>query len=167
MRKLVFLGAGCLMLVNSAALADCLDVPLQARLVDEDHQYKEGARLPRGSEAFHVRNEQEMLLVKKAVIFTGGEIVDAQQEFDKATYTPIVDITLDSRGASAFKNATRDNIGKRIAIILFEQDKGEIITAPVIREEIGGGRIRISGSMSIAEAQNIVAAIKCQAQQRH
>jgi len=45
-------------------------------------------------------------------------------------------------------------VGKRMAIILFEKGKGEVITAPVIREEIGGGRVQISGRMSTEEAQD-------------
>ena len=108
-----------------------------------------------------------MLLVKNTAIFTGGEIVDAMQGFDSVTLSPIVNITLDSYGANALKNATRNNIGKRIAVILFERGKGEIITAPVVQEEIAGSRLQISGSMNAAEAQNIADAIRCQGRQRH
>jgi preprotein translocase subunit SecD len=49
---------------------------------------------------------------------------------------------------------TRDNVGKRMAIILFEKGKGEVVTAPVIRAEIGGGRVQISGRMTTAEAND-------------
>jgi preprotein translocase subunit SecD len=65
-----------------------------------------------------------------------------------------VDINLDGVGARKFKEATRANVGKRMAIILFERGKGEIVTAPVIREEIGGGRVQISGKMDTQEAQD-------------
>ena len=47
---------------------------------------------------------------------------------------------------------TRDNVGKRMAIILFEKGKGEVVTAPVIRQEIAGGRVQISGRMTTIEA---------------
>ena len=47
---------------------------------------------------------------------------------------------------------TRDNVGKRMAIILFEKGKGEVVTAPVIRQEIAGGRVQISGRMTTMEA---------------
>ena len=67
---------------------------------------------------------------------------------------PAVHINLDGVGARMFKEATRENVGKRMAIILFEKGKGEIVTAPVIREEIGGGRVQISGRMNTVEAQD-------------
>ena len=63
-------------------------------------------------------------------------------------------INLDAVGARKFKEATRENVGKRMAIILFEKGRGEIVTAPVIREEIGGGRVQISGKMNTEEAQD-------------
>ncbi|MDR0480500.1 MAG: hypothetical protein LBG66_01285 [Gallionellaceae bacterium] len=167
MRKLIFLSACCLMLANSVVFADCQNISLQVRLVDEDHQYKKGARLPRGSEAFHVRNEQEMLLVKKAVIFTGEHIADASPGADRRTNEPVVNLTLDSVGTHKLKDVTHDNVNKRMAIILFKQGEGEIIFAPFIRERIDNGRLQISGLTTIAEAQNIADAIKCQARQRH
>jgi len=66
-----------------------------------------------------------------------------------------VHINLDGRGARIFKQLTRDNVGKRMAILLIEKGKGEVITAPVIREEIGGGRVQISGSMTSMEASDV------------
>src|SRR5256885_9558211 len=56
--------------------------------------------------------------------------------------------------ARIFKDITRENVGKRMAIILFEKGKGEVVTAPVIRTEIGGGRVQISGRMTTAEAND-------------
>src|SRR5450756_450299 len=50
------------------------------------------------------------------------------------------------------RDVSRENIGKRMAILLFEKGKGEVVTAPVIRSEIGGGRVQISGRMSAMEA---------------
>jgi preprotein translocase subunit SecD len=49
---------------------------------------------------------------------------------------------------------TRENVGKRMAILLFEKGKGEVVTAPVIRGEIGGGRVQISGAMTTVEAND-------------
>ena len=63
-------------------------------------------------------------------------------------------LTLDSAGARIFKEVTRDNVGKRMAILLIEKGKGEVITAPVIRDEIGGGRVQISGKMTTVEAND-------------
>ena len=65
-----------------------------------------------------------------------------------------MNLTLDAKGSRIFKDITRENIGKRMAIVLFEKGKGEVVTAPVIRSEIGGGRVQISGRMTTAEAND-------------
>ena len=65
-----------------------------------------------------------------------------------------MNLTLDAKGSRIFKDITRENVGKRMAIILFEKGKGEVVTAPVIRTEIGGGRVQISGRMTTAEAND-------------
>ncbi len=126
---------------------------LEVRLVDEEHHYVAGSPAPFGTDMFKERDGTP-LLVKKAVIFTGERISDAQPGFDNRDNEPAVHINLDGIGARKFKEATRENVGKRMAIILFEKGKGEIVTAPVIREEIGGGRVQITGRMSTEEAQN-------------
>jgi preprotein translocase subunit SecD len=126
---------------------------LEVRMVDDTHQVGPGATAPFGTEIFKDR-EGKMLLVKKQVILTGERINDAQPGFDNRNNEPAVHINLDGVGARQFKDATRENVGKRMAIILFEKGKGEVVTAPVIREEIGGGRVQITGSMDTVEAQN-------------
>lgn len=126
---------------------------LEVRMVDDTHQITPGATAPFGTEIFKDR-DGKMILVKKQVILTGDRINDAQPGFDNRTNEAAVHINLDGVGARLFKEATRENVGKRMAIILFEKGKGEIVTAPVIREEIGGGRVQISGSMSTVEAQD-------------
>ncbi|MDD5384306.1 MAG: protein translocase subunit SecD [Gallionella sp.] len=126
---------------------------LEVRMVDDEHQISPGAAAPFGTEMFKDR-DGNMLLVKKQVILTGERINDAQPGFDSRNNEPAVHINLDGVGARKFKEASRENVGKRMAIILFEKGKGEIVTAPVIREEIGGGRVQISGKMSTVEAQD-------------
>jgi len=126
---------------------------LEVRLVDDEHQAVPGAAAPFGTDMFRDR-DGGFLLVKKAVILTGERINDAQPGFDSRDNEPAVHINLDNVGARKFKEATRENVGKRMAIILFEKGRGEVITAPVIREEIGGGRVQISGRMSSEEAQD-------------
>ena len=126
---------------------------LEVRLVDDDHQIDSNGVVPFGLDAFKDR-EGRTLLVKKQVLLTGERINDAQPGFDNRDNEPAVHINLDGVGARKFKEATRENVGKRMAIILFEKGKGEIVTAPVIREEIGGGRVQISGRMSTEEAQD-------------
>jgi preprotein translocase subunit SecD len=127
---------------------------LEVRMVDDTNQAIPGMAAPFGTEMFKDRAGVE-LLVKKQVVLTGERINDAQPGFDNRTSEPAVHINLDGVGARLFKEATRENVGKRMAIILFEKGRGEIVTAPVIREEIGGGRVQITGSMDTVEAQNI------------
>ena len=127
---------------------------LEVRLVDEEHRFVEGAPIPFGAELFRERDGTPLLL-KKNVILTGERINDAQPGFDGTTNEPAVHINLDGVGARKFKEATRENVGKRMAIVLFEKGKGEIVTAPVIREEIGAGRVQISGQMNTEESNNV------------
>ncbi|MDX8386650.1 MAG: protein translocase subunit SecD [Gallionella sp.] len=127
---------------------------LEIRMVDDDRKIIPGAAAPFGTEIFEDR-EGRQLLAKKQIILTGERINDAQPGFDNISNEPAVHISLDGIGARKFKDASRIGVGKRMAIILFEKGKGEVVTAPVIREEIGGGRIQITGAMSTEEAQNI------------
>jgi preprotein translocase subunit SecD len=95
------------------------------------------------------------VVVKKQVILTGENLTDAQPGFDNQTQEAAVHLTLDAKGARIFRDITRDNVGKRMAILLFEKGKGEVVTAPVIRSEIGGGRVQISGRMTTVEANDV------------
>ena len=95
----------------------------------------------------------QKILVSKEVELTGDNINDAQPGFDE-NGTPAVHINLDSTGASIFRQVTAENIGKRMAMVLVEKGRAEVVTAPVIRSEIGGGRVQISGSMNAAEAND-------------
>ena len=130
---------------------------LEVRMVDESTEARaaeQGAGLvPFGSERYMERNAQP-LIVKKQVVLTGDNLTDAQPGFDSQTQEPVVNLTLDAKGARIFRDVTRENVGKRMAIILFEKGKGEVVTAPVIRTEIGGGRVQISGRMTTAEAND-------------
>ncbi|KFJ10234.1 export membrane protein SecD [Delftia acidovorans] len=130
---------------------------LEVRLVDESSEAR-GAELgsgpvPFGSERYLDRNAQAVI-VQKQVVLTGENLTDAQPGFDSQTQEPTVNLVLDAKGARIFKDITRENVGKRMAIILFEKGKGEVVTAPVIRTEIGGGRVQISGRMTTAEAND-------------
>ena len=64
-------------------------------------------------------------------------------------------LRLDGQGARIFQEVTRENVNKRMAILLIEKGKGEVITAPVIRSEIPGGRVQISGRMTTTEATDV------------
>ena len=130
---------------------------LEVRLVDEGTEARAAESgqgpVPFGSERYLERNGQPVI-VKKQVILTGENLTDAQPGFDGQTQEPTVNLTLDAKGARIFRDVTRENINKRMAIILFEKGKGEVVTAPVIRSEIGGGRVQISGRMTTMEAND-------------
>jgi preprotein translocase subunit SecD len=133
---------------------------LEIRMVDEDNMNPtaltaaQSGQVPFGDE-FYIERNGSPLLVKKQVVLTGERLTDAQPGFDPQTNEPAVHLTLDSTGARIFRDVTRDNIGKRMAILLIERGKGEVVTAPVIKSEIGGGRVQISGRMSTQEANEV------------
>ena len=128
---------------------------LELRMVDESTEGRAaeagGGPVPFGAERYPDRNGRSVI-VKKQVVLTGDNLTDAQPGFDSQTHEPTVNLTLDAKGSRIFKDVTRENINKRMAIILFEKGKGEVVTAPVIRSEIGGGRVQISGRMTTVEA---------------
>ena len=130
---------------------------LEVRMVDESAEARAAesgsAAVPFGSERFLERNGQPVI-VKKQVILTGENLTDAQPGFDSQTQEAVVNLTLDAKGSRIFRDVTRESIGKRMAILLFEKGKGEVVTAPVIRSEIGGGRVQISGRMTTMEAND-------------
>jgi len=129
---------------------------LEIRMVDDTPGALDAAMAgnpPFGTEVYTERGGQP-LLVKKQVVLTGDRLTDAQPGFDHQTNEAAVHLTLDSAGARIFKDVTRENVNKRMAILLIEKGKGEVVTAPVIRAEIGGGRVQISGRMSTTEAND-------------
>jgi preprotein translocase subunit SecD len=127
---------------------------LEVRMVDDSpaaqSSFASGI-VPFGLEKFPERGGRDILL-KKEVILTGENLTDAQAGFDNQTQEPAVHLSLDAKGARIFRDVTAESIGKRMAILLIEKGKGEVVTAPVIRSEIGGGRVQITGSMSTVEA---------------
>ena len=137
---------------------------LEIRMVDEENSSNPATleaatrgQVPFNSDLFYERSDRGSvpLLVRKQVVLTGDRINDAQPGFDNQTGEPAVHINLDGTGARIFQQATRENVGKRMAILLFEKGQGEVVTAPVIRTEIGGGRVQISGRMNTKEANDV------------
>ncbi len=127
---------------------------LEIRMVDDSPEA--ASALAAGSVPFGLEKYTERggnpLLLKKQVVLTGENLTDAQAGFDSQSHEPAVHLTLDGKGSRIFRDITRDNVGKRMAILLIEKGKGEVVTAPVIRGEIGGGRVQISGRMTTVEA---------------
>ncbi|MGT2472282.1 protein translocase subunit SecD [Paraburkholderia terrae] len=116
---------------------------LEARLADPNGLHPNpGDPVPAGDELFTQGNAAPVLL-RKAVIFTGDRIIDASAGFDEHQ-RPSVNIRLDSAGGRAVRSVSRDNIGKPMAMVLFEKGKGEVLTVATIQSELGD-RFQITG----------------------
>jgi preprotein translocase subunit SecD len=130
---------------------------LELRLVDDSSDGRSAemnaGAVPFGSERFLERDGRPVI-VKKQVIIAGDSLTDAQPGFDSQTQQPKVDLTVDAKGGRIMRDVSRENLKKRMAIVLFEQGKGEVLTAPVIQGELGN-RFQISGSMTVAEASDL------------
>ncbi|MBN9204933.1 protein translocase subunit SecD [Methylibium petroleiphilum] len=129
---------------------------LELRMVDDSAEAAAAATgsgpVPFGTERY-VERGGAALIVKRQVILTGDSLTDAQPGFDGQTQEPAVHLTVDAKGARIMRDVSRDNVGKRMAILLFEKGKGEVVTAPVIRGELGS-RFQISGRMTTQEASD-------------
>jgi preprotein translocase subunit SecD len=129
---------------------------LEMRLVDDSAEAGAAAvgsgPVPFGTERFVERGGRALIL-KRQVILTGDNLTDAQAGIDSQNQEPKVDLTVDAKGARIMRDVSRENVGKRMAILLIEKGKGEVITAPVIRSELGA-RFQISGSMTTQEAND-------------
>ena len=130
---------------------------LEMRLVDESAEARAaelgGGLVPFMSEKFLERDGRTIIL-KKQVVLTGDSLTDAQPGFDSQTQQPKVDLTVDAKGGRIMRDVSRENLKKRMAIVLFEKGKGEVLTAPVIQGELGN-RFQISGSMTTVEANDL------------
>ena len=130
---------------------------LEMRLVDDSAEAREaeGGRgpVPFGTERY-LERDGRAVIVKKQVIITGDSLTDAQPGFDSQNQQPKVDLTVDAKGGRIMRDTSRENLKKRMAILLFEKGKGEVLTAPVIQGELGN-RFQISGSMTVNEANDL------------
>jgi preprotein translocase subunit SecD len=130
---------------------------LEMRLVDESAEGRaaelSGGPVPFGSEKFFERDGRPVI-VKKQVLVTGENLTDAQPGFDSQSQQPKVDLTMDAKGGRIMRDVSRENYKKRMAMLIFEKGKGEVLTAPSINGELGT-RFQISGSMTVSEANDL------------
>ncbi|RYG12955.1 MAG: protein translocase subunit SecD, partial [Burkholderiales bacterium] len=130
---------------------------LEMRLVDESAEARSAelgtGPVPFGAERY-LERDGRAVIVKKQVIITGDSLTDAQPGFDSQNQQPKVDLTVDAKGGRIMRDTSRENLKKRMAILLFEKGKGEVLTAPVIQGELGN-RFQISGSMTVNEAADL------------
>jgi preprotein translocase subunit SecD len=140
-------------------------------MVDDAHSVQDAldGRVPAGSKLYYDRDGQPMLLSKQ-VLLTGDHIIDAASGIDQTSGGPDVTITLDGKGARIFSAATRDEVGKRMAVVFIEtktetvMEEGlavkkkenieEVINAATIKEQLGK-RFHITGLDSTQEARNL------------
>ena len=156
-------------------LAGCLDpgrckdiigrtATLEVRLVSEEHAtgpgrdafmaYKDQPA-PFGTDKFFDQ-EGYPVLVKKTVVITGDRIKDSQPGFDSPDRGggSVVHMALDDTGGRLIRQVTRENIKKRMAMLLVEKSSTVVLTWPVIQEEFGA-KFQISGMPSTQEAKNL------------
>ncbi|HEY8608781.1 MAG TPA: protein translocase subunit SecD [Noviherbaspirillum sp.] len=128
---------------------------LEVRMVDESvvRGTEETGAVPFGSELFKVGKGAPVVLYKDPVI-TGEYISSATASFDQ-NQQPSVSIDLNGDGGRRMREATRNKIGKLMAIVLFEKNKGEVLTVATIQDELGS-RFQITG-MGTSEAANDLA----------
>ncbi|MFZ3320978.1 MAG: protein translocase subunit SecD [Usitatibacter sp.] len=115
-------------------------------------QYKD-TPAPLGTDKFYDEDGRPVL-VHKQVIITGDRIKDAQPNFDQRNGGPVVTIATDDTGGRIIRQVTRENVKKRMAILLVERNKTVVLTWPVIQEELGS-HFQISGMPDTNEAKNL------------
>ncbi len=106
-----------------------------------------------------VDRQGEQIVVKKQPIITGERISSAEPAFDGQNNQPIVRVSTDSQGARVLREHTSQNIKERMAIVLIEKGKAEVITAPTTQSELGA-QFQISGSMTVRETSDIALLIR-------
>ncbi|MFD1701390.1 protein translocase subunit SecD [Methylopila henanensis] len=144
-------------LENPQRLKDILGqtAKLEFRLVDPNFpvgQPPSGA-IPSGSELLYEEGGGQNIpvVVERRVIVSGEDLQDAQPSFEQNTREPVVSFRFNNRGAQAFAQVTRENVGRPFAIVL----DNKVISAPVIREPITGGQGQISGSFTVESANDL------------
>ena len=113
-------------------------------------------RVPAGDLYLPGDRDGEFYLVQRTPIVGGDRLTDAQPGFDSRTGQAIVNFKFDTTGGRQFGNATRENVGKKLAIVL----DGRVISAPVIREAILGGSGQISGNFTTASATDLAVLLR-------
>jgi preprotein translocase subunit SecD len=108
---------------------------------------------PFGTDKF-LDQEGNTVLVKKNVVLTGDRIRDAQPGFDQQKGGAVVSMQLDDTGGRIMRANTRENVVKRMAMMLVERNQTVVLTWPVIQEEFGA-RFQISGMPDATEAKNL------------
>ena len=122
---------------------------------DKIEAAKRGA-VPAGTELLYSRRDgrEEPLLLSKQVVFTGENLTGADASIDPQNSGSVVSVKLDAKGGIAMKNASRDGIKRRMAVVLVEKGVAEVLTAPTIQSELSN-RFQITGMRNTQEANDL------------
>jgi preprotein translocase subunit SecD len=140
---------------------------LEFKMVDEDVLPEDAlaGKLPPEDEVLYERTMDSVsnqvlrrtpYVLKKRAVMTGDLLTDAQVNIDQQYNQPYVGLQFSSAGARKFAELTGANVGKRMAIVL----DGNVYSAPVIRERIGGGRAQITGQFTMQEAKELAIVLR-------
>ena len=148
-------------LSDPQALKDLLGktARLEFKLVDQTADPADLAqgRAPIGSEVLRYADDPlQQIAVKRSIIISGDQLIDARQTYDQQNGAPNVSITFDSAGGRRFARVTQENVGKPFAIIVDDR----VISAPRINEPILGGKATISGGFSVESANQLAIALR-------
>ena len=129
---------------------------LEFKLValDADPAQVQQGRAPPGAEVLPMADGSGNIAVKRRVMVSGDQLVDAWQGFDEQN-APVINITFNSAGARRFGRTTQENVGKPFAIILDEK----VLSAPNIEQAILGGKARISGNFTVQSATDLAVSL--------
>ncbi len=134
---------------------------LQLMAVDEDRAARVMRMTPSEAKRYgdvilpDVYNPKKKYLLRAIPVLDGSMLTDAKVGFDQNNQ-PVINYTLNGQGAKIFGDYTAKAVGKRMAVVL----DGQVYSAPVIRERIGGGRVQISGSFTLNEAHDLAIALR-------
>ena len=136
-------------LIGKTALLEFVDTQLT--------QLPQGVRWSPDGKTVQLPPPGQPLTLEKKVVLTGADLADAQASFDQTTSEPIVNFQFKGAGAKTFEDFTAQNIGKYLTIVL----DNEVISSPVIRDRITGGRGQISGGFTdLTEARDLAVLLR-------
>ena len=140
---------------------------LEFKLVDDEYSVQDAlaGKIPDGDEILYQRRvtkgtgevTRTPYLIKKRAVLTGDSLLTAKVSIDQSNMSePYVSITFNKQGARRFRDITRQNVRKRLAIVL----DNNVFSAPVIQEEIAGGQAQITGSFTMDEARDLAIVLR-------
>lgn len=136
-------------LIGKTALLEFVDTSIT--------QLPKGARWSADGKTIAMPPPAQPIKLDKKVILTGADLADAQASFDETTSEPVVNFQFKGKGAKAFEEFTAKNVGRYLTIVL----DSEVISSPVIRDRITGGRGQISGGYGdITEARDLAVLLR-------